>query len=317
MPSPAQQLETRDVGHGTYMWKLGAGMQLERPDLKLGPRKTLFEAQVDEQIAKSLVAQKMLVGFCQQLTAFISGAVWTDPGIKKRPNIIEKVQVRGKKIHEVNDVSRATVTFSHIEELYAAEAWVRSRPEFSDMSDFSGSPAKNRYTKSAEDGTYRDIKFFLCFKIPKSHYKWIVELQLNLKVALQHKSIGHGIYEITRLGDNIPRTSPIAVPPSKMLRIARKLRPCYVALKRTGIDQQLLARFLTFIKSGFGAYLDHVDDKDSSFEAGGTTVTVVQRNMLDEVSKAIYIYSFKVAKTAQAYKNCGIQHLIGYEELKN
>ncbi|MEM7188042.1 MAG: hypothetical protein AAF439_00390 [Pseudomonadota bacterium] len=317
MASPDQVLETCSIG-GKFVWKQGEGMLLE-DGTKLAPKDTLFDAQVDEQIAKSLVAQKLLVKFCRELTKYINRSSFVDPGIKKRKNIREKVQVRGKKIHQVNDVSRATVKFTHLEELYAAEAWIRQRPEYKAMQRFKGKSCKNRYTKSTEDGSYRDIKFFICFDIPRSVNPWIVELQLNLQQALEHKSIGHGIYEITRLGDALPDFAAIDVPPTKMMRIARKLRPCYVALRKTGIDPQLLKKFRDFIYANFEECMGHIDDeKPDAFVPGkGATIVPEDRALLDKVSQAIYTYSFKVMKNAYAYKNGGLVPVIGAGELKD
>ncbi|MEM1162986.1 MAG: hypothetical protein AAGJ28_18825 [Pseudomonadota bacterium] len=316
MASPDQVLEARSLGEH-FIWKQGEGLPLEDGS-PLGPRDTLFDAQVDEQIAKSLIAQKLLVKFCRDLTQYIDRSSFVDPGIKKRKNIVEKVNVRGKKIHQVNDVSRATVKFSHLEELYAAEAWIRQRPEYKAMQRFKGKASKNRYTQSTEDGSYRDIKFFICFDIPRSVNPWIVELQLNLQQALEHKSIGHGIYEITRLGDALPDYAAIPVPPTKMMRIARKLRPCYVALRRTGIDPNLLKWFRDFIYQNFEDCMGHIDDAkpDAYVPTQGAVVVPEDRTLLDLVSQAIYKYSFSVSKSAYAYKNGGMVPVIAANELK-
>lgn len=313
MPSPCQQLETRDVGHGKFMWKKGRGLPLEKPGLKIGPRPSKFEAQVDEHIAKSLIAQRKLIAFCRRMTTQITGATVTDPGIKKRPNIVEKVEKRGKQVHEVNDVARATVTFHHLEEVFAADAWVQEQPEFERISVFTGSPYKNRYTKDSPDGIYRDVKMFLAFDVEGSHYPWIVELQLNLKVAVKNKGIGHGIYEITRLGDAIPKNRNLPIPAGKVMRIAQKLRHCYVALKDTGVDKSLLARFVAFIDRHFREAIDNLEKKN--YQPRGCTITPRDRKLLDKVSLAIYTYSFKVARQASAIKGGSMQKLIGPDGL--
>ncbi len=295
------------------MWLAGKGLPLEKPGLKVDLRGSLFEAQIDEHVAKGLIAQKQLVALCREMTAFVSGATVTDPGIKKRPTIVEKIKKRGKKVHEVNDVTRATVTFHHLAELYAADAWVQKRKEYKDISLFGGTSRKNRYTTATADGDYRDIKLFLAFPIKQSKYPWVAELQLNLKVAMKNKGIGHGIYEITRLGDNVPDGQVLPIPPDKVMRITKKLRPCYVALRKTGIDADLLESFRRFIYKYFENAMKNLENPQ--YQPAGFTISPQEREMLNDVSMAVYTYSFKVAKQAQSYKRGGLKHLIGHDEL--
>ena len=295
------------------MWQAGKGLPLEEKGLKLGPRGSLFEAQIDEHIAKGLIGQKKLIRLCREMTAFIPGASVTNPGIKKRATIVEKIQKRGKKVHQVNDVTRATVTFHHLEELYAADAWVQQRKEYQDVLRFGGTSRKNRYTTTTADGDYRDIKSFLAVPIKGSQYPWVVELQLNLKVAVKNKGIGHGIYEITRLGDAVPAGQVLPIPADKVMRIAKKLRPCYVALKKTGIDAHLLEEFRKFIYKYFERAIKNLEN--TKYRPAGFSITPHERAMLNRVSQAVYVYSFKVAKQAKAYKRGGLKHLIGADEL--
>ena len=313
MPTPSQRLESKQCGRFRYMWTSGQGLPLEKPGLKLGPRDNLFDAQIDEHIAKGLLAQKLLVALCREMTSVITGAVVTDPGIKKRPTIVEKIKKRGKSVEAVNDVSRATVTFSHLVELYAADAWVQERPEFKKIASIGGTARKNRYTKLDSDGDYRDIKSFLAFTVKYSPYPWVTELQLNLKVAQKNKGIGHGIYEITRLGDAIPMGQSLPIPSDKVMRIAKKLRPCYVALKKTGINPQLLEQFRVFIYKYFDDAIKNLEK--SNYVPTAFSITPNDRQMLNLVSQAVYKYSFKVAKNASSYKQGGLKKLIGPDEL--
>ena len=76
---------------------LGLGLPLEQHGMKLGYRSTLFEAQVDEQIAKSLIAQKELVKFCRELKQYIHGSVYVDPGIKNARTSSKKYVFEARK----------------------------------------------------------------------------------------------------------------------------------------------------------------------------------------------------------------------------
>lgn len=306
MPSPVQRLESAQF-EMKYAWKGGLNMQLDRPNLILKPRYTLFEAQIDELIGKGLIGQRKLLQYCRNLRSAVRVASLTDPGIKKRDTIIEKIRVRGKRIEQMNDVSRASVTFQHLEELYAADAWVRQTPEFRKTTAL-GTAAKNRWTQLTSDGEYRDIKFFLVFPIEGAIYPWVVELQLNLAVAAKVKSVGHGIYEITRLGDNLPENSAIIIPGEKVMRITKKLRSCFVNLKKTGIDPGLLEEFRLFIYRRFGDAMQNLEKPN--YQPKGVTITPDERVMLGKVSQAIYTYSFRLTNNAVAYKDGGMQKLI-------
>lgn len=313
MASPVQKLESTLYRPGQYAWIPGLGLPLERRDLKLAPKSSLFEAQIDEHIAKGQIGQKRLIQICREMTGFISGASVTNPGIKKRPTIVEKIQKRGKSVEAVNDVTRATVTFHHLEELYAADAWVQSRKEFRDVLLLGGIARKNRYTRLAANGDYRDIKLFLAVPIPQSRHPWIVELQLNLRVAMKNKGIGHGIYEITRLGDNVPINRPLEIPADKVMRIAQKIRSCYVSLKKTGIQKDLLASFRRFIEKYLKTAIENLEN--DKYRPSGFTISAEERGTLNQVSQAVYVYSFKVAKRAVAYKQGGMKPLIAANEL--
>lgn len=105
----------------------------------------------------------------------------------------------------------------------------------------------------------------------------------------------------------------LPIPPNKVMRIAKKLRPCYVALKRTGIDKNLLKSFRKFIYKYFEDAMKNLEKK--SYQPTGFSITPQEREMLNEVSMAVYTYSFKVAKQAVAYKDGGLKHLIGHDEL--
>lgn len=48
----------------------------------------------------------------------------------------------------------------------------------------------------------------------------------------------------------------------------------------------------------------------------GFSITAEDRTMLNRVSQAVYVYSFKVAKQASAYKDGGLKPLIGANELQ-
>ncbi len=311
MASPVQKLESAQVGQ-QFMWAGGRGLPLERPGLSVGPRSTLFEAQIDELIAKGLIGQRQLMLFCRNLRSAVRISSLADPGIKKRQTIVEKITTRGKRVEQLNDVSRASVTFQHLEELYAADAWVRESTEFRKATALGGA-VKNRWTSLTSDGEYRDIKFFLVFPVERSGIPWVVELQLNLTIAAKVKGIGHGIYEITRLGDNLPESASIIVPADKVMRITGKLRKCYVNLKKTGIDPGLLEEFRLFIYRHFGKAMKNLEKPN--YKPKGVTITPLERQMLNKVSQAVYTYSFRIANNAVAYKNGGMQELIKPNEL--
>jgi hypothetical protein len=302
MASPVQTIEARQHGPTSFYWAHGIGKRMERPELTLKPRLSLFEAQIDELIAKGMIGQDRLIAICRSLRSTIPGAVVSNPGIKKRDTIVEKIKHRGKKVEQLNDVSRATVTFSHLEELYAADAWVQETFEYQ-MAQMSGGARKNRWVKHAPDGEYKDIKFFLALVIPGTVIPWLAELQLNLKIAMRGKSIGHGIYEITRLGDEEGKL-PIVIPADKVLRIAQKLQSCYVSLKKTNVDPALLKHFRAFINRHFGKLLDV--HHNSNCQPTSVMIQPGERKLLGRVSIAVYTHSHFVASNALAYKNGGL-----------
>lgn len=312
MASPIQKLESKPVDKG-FAWAGGQGRVKLETGLPIGPRPTLFEAQIDELIGKGLLGQRKLMEFCRTLRSAVRISSIADPGIKKRKTIEEKITTRGKTAEQLNDVSRASVTFQHLEELYAADAWVRETREFQRASELGGA-VKNRWTRLTSDGEYRDIKFFLAFPIECTGNPWIVELQLNLTLALKVKSIGHGIYEITRLGDNLPENSTIMIPADKVMRITGKLQSCFVSLKKTGIDPGLLEEFRRFIYRNFRNPLKNLEN--ANYKPHSVTVTPPERKMLNKVSQAVYTYSFRIANNASAYKDGGMQKLIKPNELR-
>lgn len=317
MPSPNQIIETTQIGANQYMWRRGAGLKLETPGAKIEPKDNLLDAQLDEVVAKGLIAQEKLITFCRRLVGHIPGANIANPGIKKRHTIHEKITVRGKSVDQMNDVSRATVSFKHLEDLYAADAWVQAQAEYSEVLDIKhqrgGTIRKNRYTTLTDDGDYKDIKLFLAFRVPPSQEPWLVELQLNLTMALKGKSIGHGIYEITRLGDNTPMTENLRIPATHVAKIADKLRTCYVALKRAAvgkspINEAVVKDFKTFMDDKFGAVLETMERP--GFRANAVVITSGERHLLNQVSREVYTYSYHVAKNATSYKQGGMHKTI-------
>lgn len=103
--------------------------------------------------------------------------------LKSRQRAAEKVNADyGGDASRVLDISRATIKFDTIDDLYKALAKIDSSPNIKIIR------MKDRFLKPGSDG-YRDL--LLNLKMPNG---FITELQLHLKQILAVKKEGHKIY---------------------------------------------------------------------------------------------------------------------------
>ncbi len=299
LKSPKQKLETRQLPNGAWGWrpsdpaKAGKAYKWPSPGAALASQ---FDAQIDELVEKGDAGQKVLMAFLREFQKQLRVPAQKVQGSVKKPaNIVNKIQKRGYPPEKINDGSRATMWFTDIEELYMADQLLMETEQYKEVvlnPSYYG--RKNRYADKDDDGDYRDLKYFLAFKIPQvpTKHRWIVELQLNLAVAKKGKDWGHGIYEVTRLfGKDLPGKGDIYTIPVNLLdRIGGKLQKSYVTGKQRGLLGPHQGNFLKFVK------------KIQKSKAA-VPVNFAEDRMLREISKSFYKAAHKIEASAKTWRS--------------
>jgi hypothetical protein len=166
--------------------KLSRVSQRLESKLAGAPKVKQRTSDLDVLYREAADADAVLQKTTRELASELGGEAQFPPGLKGRERALEKIASKyGGDAAGLTDISRATIQFDRLEDVYDALGELEGRGiEIVRLND--------RFLKPTAEG-YRDI--ITNVRMPNGH---VAELQLHVKGVLKAKDVNHVLYERQR-----------------------------------------------------------------------------------------------------------------------